>query len=292
MSNPHGEGSIEVNTTGISRLRVDKFYGIREKIGMNPKRIISLAPTHTETLFFLGLGAKVIGVTENCDYPTDAKTKETFGSWAYPDITGVLRERPDLVCTFSSHQEEIATLLSEKGINVFHSDPPDVQSAFHDIVSLANITKANDAQTSIQALFVRLESVQERLQNIMSKPKVLRILNWDPLITVGKAAFQADVIRQAGGVNITDHYDEPYVCINLEEALTLDPEVVFFCEPGLKQKIKSSPGWRKTEAVQQERVFCFPCGLTCRSGPRIIDMVEQLAKRLHPELFNQSGHMA
>jgi len=251
------------------------------------EKIISLAPTHTESLFFLGLESRIIGITENCDYPPRARRKETFGSWAYPDVQKIIRAKADLVCTFGKHQEQIAALLMEYGINVFHSDPPTVEDALSDIKNLGDISGAKNRHNRIKTLYDRLNNVEARLNGLCSKPSVMRIMNWDPLITIGPGTFQFDAVIKAGGENITKSFTKPYFPISISRVNELNPKVIFFCEHGLTQKIYADPAWKNINAVISKKVFHFPCGLTCRSGPRIVDMVERLAHSIHPERFNR-----
>ncbi len=252
---------------------------------MVDRKIISLAPTHTETLYFLGVKDKVIGVTENCDYPEEAKSKKTFGTWAYPNIPEILEVAPDLVCTFSSHQLEFARFLEEHGIRVFHSNPPDVKTAIGDIEKLGRLVEAIDLEAKVKSLVKRLEKIAEVTSSLDFRPSVFRIMNWNPLVTVGSGAFQDDVIRLAGGRNIFRSVTKPYFTVSLREVKKKDPEIIFFCEQDLKEKIRKSVSWKSIRAVRKNKIYCFPCGLTCRSGPRIVDMVEELAKVLHPGLF-------
>ncbi len=254
---------------------------------MYPRRIISLAPTHTEILYFLGVEDRVIGVTENCDYPEEVLKKGTFGSWVYPDIPKILDSKPDLVCTFSNHQLDFAQMLRDNGIEVFHADPPDVKTAIEDIKKLGKLLQVDDVVSRVESLLIRLRRIEEKLYQTKTKPRVFRIMNWEPLVTVGEGAFQNDVIRRAGGKNIFGDVNRPYHNVELEEVIERDPEAIFFCEQELKKKILADPLWASISAVREVNIFCFPCGLTCRSGPRIVDMVEELAKVLHPELFSK-----
>ena len=254
---------------------------------MYPRRIISLAPTHTEILYFLGAEDRVIGVTENCDYPEEVLKKETFGSWAYPDISKILNAKPDLVCTFSNHQIDFARMLRDNGIEVFHADPPDVKMAIEDIRKLGNLLQVDDVESKVESLLVRLHRVNEKIFDAKNRPQVFRIMNWAPLVTVGNGAFQNDVIRLAGGKNIFGDMKKPYFNVSLIDVKKRDPEVIFFCEQELKERILTDPSWETISAVRKKKIYCFPCGFTCRSGPRIVDMVEGLARVLHPGLFTK-----
>ncbi len=242
-------------------------------------RIISLAPTQTEIVAALGAVELLAGVTENCNFPAEVTRIRKFGSWYSPDVGAILRVRPDLVLTFGSHQDEIGAVIEEAGIRVYHSEPPTIAESirtFWDIARL--IGRENECERLTSSLEARLEHIAVSLERAAPRrrPSVFRIMNWNPLITPGPGAFQHDVIEFAGGRNIAAGGPTPYFVCPPDEIRAADPEIIFFCEPGTRTYLESDPEWRKVSAVRYGRVYVFDCGLTCRSGPRIVDMAEEL----------------
>lgn len=256
---------------------------------MNAKmRVISLAPTQTEIIASLGCFKYLVGVTENCDYPAPARKLPTYGSWYAPDINAVMYVRPDLVCSFGKHQQEIAETLTEAGLRVYHSDPDTVSSSLATIRDLAGIMGCAQAgAVLLEGLEKRLETVKRNVAKLdpLEYPSVLRIMNWDPLITVGSGAFQHDVIELAGGRNVMADGPAPYFACEPSQVFKRNPDVVYFCEPFILNLMEDDPQWREVKALRNKRYFLFDCGLACRSGPRIVDMVEQLAKAIHPKVW-------
>ncbi|MHC1742337.1 MAG: ABC transporter substrate-binding protein [Syntrophobacteraceae bacterium] len=253
-----------------------------------PLRIISLSPGQTEILAALGLTLETEGITENCDYPPEALGKRTFGTWFAPDLNGVMAARPDLVCTFGKHQEEAREVLQDAGLRLFHGNPDSVEASLTEMFRLGCETGREEAgRTLMTRLQERLTDVRRRIDSGRDPepPSVFRIMNWDPLITVGPGAFQHDVIRCAGGRNAHGEAEAPYVVCPGDLLGELDPDAVFFCEPFIRSILLGDPAWSTLKAVKTGRIFVFDCGLTCRSGPRILDMVESLAAALHPDLF-------
>ncbi len=251
-------------------------------------RIVSLAPTQTEIIAALNCENHLLGVTENCDYPEHIEGRATFGSWWAPDLPGVMEEKPDLVCTFGKHQEELAAILQEEGLQVYHSDPRTVKASLQTIEDIAVLLDCEKTALSLlQELHERLTEVAETLaaHSPVNRPKVLRIMNWKPLISVGPGSFQHDVIELAGGRNVMSDGMEPYMVCVPELIIQRDPQAIFFCEQHLLEVLPGDSRWQRVNAVREGKIFLFDCGLTCRSGPRIVDMVEGLASGLHPELF-------
>jgi iron complex transport system substrate-binding protein len=85
-----------------------------------PQRIVSLAPTHTEILFALGLADNVVGVSDYCNYPPEAKEKQKIGGFANPDIDKILALNPDLILAFGTIQKPIVKKLEVRGQKVFY----------------------------------------------------------------------------------------------------------------------------------------------------------------------------
>jgi len=251
-------------------------------------RVISLAPTQTEIIAALGQAARLIGVTENCDYPREVLSIPKYGSWYAPDLGSVARSRPDLVCTFGQHQEEIAGALQDEGLRVYHSAPSTVDASLRTFEELSDLLGCRaEARELLTGLVKRLEAVKGRIRGLKERerPRVLRIMNWEPLVTVGPGAFQHDVIEVAGGRNVFAGANEPYVAAEHKDAQEKNPQLIFYCEGFITEAIRTAAGWSGIDAVKEGQLFVFDCGLTCRSGPRIVDMVEELARVMHPALF-------
>ena len=246
--------------------------------------IISLAPTQTEILAALGITPA--GVTVDCDFPESVLPLPKFGSWHAPDLHRIIEAKPDLVCTFGRHQEEIKNTLVEAGLSVYHSDPDSIAASLKSIQELAHITGCGDSgEILVEQLGLRLNKVRQNLAGLKPQdcPRVLRIMHWEPLITVGPGSFQHDVIGFAGGLNIMADGPSPYFVCDPVAVRSRNPDLIFFCEPKILDSLQEQDGWRMVNALRYARIHVFDCGLTCHSGPRILDMVEQLAKALHPD---------
>jgi iron complex transport system substrate-binding protein len=246
-----------------------------------PVKLISLAPTQTEIIAALGMAGNLAGVTENCDFPETVKSIPRFGSWYSPDIRAIIEAGPDMVFTFGSHQEEIGTALRETGLQVYHSEPPTIAASLRSIREIADLLgREDECSLLIASLETRLRRIRKNVEAAGSfrRPTVFRIMNWDPLITPGPGAFQHDVIEFAGGNNIGGNGPAPYFVCDPERIRAGNPDIIFFCEPKIRDYLNQDPEWKTLGAVKEGRVFVYDCGLTCRSGPRIVDMAEALSE--------------
>ncbi|HKP86775.1 MAG TPA: cobalamin-binding protein [Blastocatellia bacterium] len=253
------------------------------KVTEHPQRIVSLAPSVTETLFALGLGDRVVGVTSYCDYPPEAAEKEKVGDTLRPSIERIVALKPDLVVASTASQlEQFVRDLDKVGIPVYVSNPRDLEGVLRSIGMIGDITRAGDRAEGLTGdMRARVNAIESRMAGIKQRPKVLFVLGVEPLITVGGASFINEMISRAGGDSVSAGLDAEYPTFSLETAVASRPEVIFFQAGGEKL-----PEWLKgTPAARSGRVFHIDDNLLLRPGPRIVDGLEQMASRIHPELF-------
>jgi len=256
-----------------------------------PQRIVSLAPSHTEILFALGLGDRVVGVTRYCNYPEEAKEKEKIGGFATAEIEKIIALKPDLILAFGTLQKSLVTELEDKGQTVFHLYPHNVKDILESFERIGEITGSSTAAKQLRKeIEERIETVQARIRNIpeQERPTVFRVMGLDPPATIGGDAFQTDVYRLAGGRNIFGNTKKDYFQLDLQTLVTLEPDIIVVCgedEHEVKARIKSQEGWEALTAVKADRVVVISCDLICRPSPRLAQTIEQLAKEFHPERF-------
>ena len=254
---------------------------------VQPERIVSLTASITETLFALGLEDRVVGVTDTCDYPEATSEKPDVGCWFDPDMDKLMALKPDLAIGAASAHSELKPALEAKGIDVLLVDPGSIDDVLGLIEQLGERLRATErASGLLDNLNARLEALDAKVDKISGEERLstCRILEWDEgqIYVAGPKSFQYDVIARAGGVNVTGGIDEVYPKIAVEKLLEWDPAAIFFCGYPKEFMLKtlgqsSSP----SRAIHAGRLFRFDCNLTCRNGPRIVDMAELLHKSLY-----------
>jgi iron complex transport system substrate-binding protein len=249
------------------------------KINADPQRIISLAPSVTETLFALGLADRIVGVTSYCDYPPEAAQKERVGDTMRPSIEKIVALKPDLVIASTASQlEQFVQRLDELGVPIYVSNPRSFDDVLASIERIGEITGTNTRAVELtRTLRARIAANEQRV-SALEKPRVLFILGTEPLITVGGASFVSDLIRRAGGVSVSDDVPGDYPQYSLETAVAKQPEVIFLQagEADLPSRLKQTP------AARSNRVFHLNDDLLLRPGPRIVEGLEQMAEKIHP----------
>ena len=188
------------------------------------QRIVSLAPSLTETVYALGLQDRLVGDTDYCDYPPDAQKKTKVGGAINPSLEQIVALRPDLVLVTKS-LNLIATVhsLDSLGISSYGTDPHTVKEILSSTERLAAVLGVPEAGTTLAAdLGHHLADLQQRLNGLAPR-RVLFIVWSDPLISIGKSTFIADALRLAGAVSIVDSaQDWPHT--SLEEVVRLQPD--------------------------------------------------------------------
>jgi iron complex transport system substrate-binding protein len=254
-----------------------------------PSRVVSMAPNVTEMLFALGLEEKVVAVTPFCDYPQEAQSKTRLGG-TNPSIEQILALKPDLVLAPQDMiQPDLLQGLDRVKVSTFvlqAAQLDDVLSQIQTIARLFDRSKAGDELAA--TIRQRIATIKERTQSL-PHPRVLYVLNTDPLQTVGPGSFIHQLIEAAGGANIAADTLTAYPRFALEEVLARDPELIVFpvgtAEGIPEEEQQQWRRWSSLSAVKHNRLVHVPSVLVDRPGPRIVEGLELLAKAIHPEAF-------
>ncbi len=251
-------------------------------IPIRPERIVSLAPSVTETLFALEAGDRVVGVTSYCDYPPVARLKESVGDTLKPSVERIVALRADLVIVSTASQlESSVQKLEELGIPVYVTNPRTVEGVLESIAAIGGIIGVADvARQLTDKLRSRISSTESRAAD-GTRPSVFVILGTEPLITAGAASFINDLVNRAGGRSISAEVSGDYPQYSLETAVAKQPQVIFLQAGGslLPERLRETP------AAVAGRVYRLDDDLLLRPGPRVVDGLEQMAGRIHPDAF-------
>lgn len=275
-------------SAAVFPLTLQDDVGTQVTLKAEPRRIVSLAPNHTETLFALGLGERVVGVTEYCNYPPEATIKQKVGGYADINLEQVVALQPDLVLASTLHMAQVVPALRERGLTVFVAEPDSVLDTLDTIVAIGRITgKEAEARTLTAQMQSRIEAVQAKVKNA-PRPKVFWELGAE-LYTAGPGSFINDLITLAGGENIAASTGQPWPQMSVEAIVLQDPDVIILADHNYGETIdtvKQRPGWANIRAVKEGRIIeLVNDDIVSRQGPRIVDGLEFIARALHPELF-------
>ena len=256
-----------------------------------PARIVSHVPSITETLFALGLGDKVVGRSDYDDYPPEAAEKTSVGNYFNPSIETIASLNPDIVLT-DGHSDNIKQ-LDTLHINYMVIDPKNLDDVYKDIDLIGRVAGVEEkASALIQSMKDTVTGVQNKVKGA-AKVRAIYLIDATDLNnpwTAGAGSFVDAMISMAGGENIAASVPSSYAQLSVEQIIALDPEVIIL--PGqhgtaftAPQALKDHPGWQKTTAVKNNRMVIVNSDLIDRSGPRIVQGLEEIAQTIHPELF-------
>lgn len=260
------------------------------------QRVVSLAPSNTEVLFAVGAGAQVVGRDEFTNYPEEATSLPTVGgSMGNYNAEAIVALKPDLVLAAEINPPELVQSLADLGLTVFYlANPTDMPSMYVNLLTVAELTgHVAEAQELVASLTARVEAVQEKVAPLSYAPVVFYELDaTDPNApyTTGPGTFMDLLINLAGGINAASNTGTPWAQLSVEELLVQNPQVILLGDAayGISvESVKARPGWDVLDAVKNDQVYPFNDDLASRPGPRLVDGLEELARLLHPEVFEK-----
>lgn len=258
-----------------------------------PQRIISLLPSNTEILFAVGAGDQVVGVTSYCTYPPQATTREQVGGITNKSLSleSIVALEPDLVLA-SGSQDEIIPLLEQSGLVVMALKPATLDDIYANIDLVGRVTGHLEQATALTAdMRRRVEAVRAKVAAIPDsrQPAVFYEVWDDPLMTAGPNTFIGQMVDIAGGHSIFADIKEDWPQVSAEVIVERNPEVIIGPSSHgsalIAEKIATRPGWANIKAVQNNRIYLLDSDMVSRPGPRVVDVLEEIARDLYPDLF-------
>ncbi len=262
-----------------------------------PQRIISLAPSTTEIAFALGAGSRVVAVDAFSDYPDAAKAVPKVTQGFNYNYEQIVTDKPDLVLAAGITSPDVVKKLEDLKLTVLVVGAPtqSFASVESDIQLVGQALDAGDqAKQVIAGMENKIADVKATVAKATTTPRVYWELDaTDPAkpYAPGGGAFLDDLIKMAGGTNVTASAKQGYAQVNAEEIVKADPEVIILSDAAYgttPDSVKKRPGWDGIAAVKNNRVLPIDDNLVSRPGPRIADGLLAAAKLIHPELFEAS----
>ncbi len=257
----------------------------------HPQRIISLAPSVTETVFALGFGNRLVGVTTYCDYPADAQKLPKIGGFMSPSLEVIVARRPDLVIGVSSATDPVkAREMQRLGLKVTLISLATVGDILNSIKSIARLLGNPQAGEQLVGKITRqFDAVKQR---VAPAPRRLTLLavGLRPLVAVGGKNFIDELITLAGGENIAGNAARPWLNLPGEYVVAKAPQVIIEAGMGSNrsESVKHWADLKSIPAVKERRVYAYPSDKILRPGPRIGEGLEEIARLVHPECFAEA----
>lgn len=245
------------------------------------RRIVSLAPHTTEMLFAAGAGAYIVGVSQFSDHPPQARAIPSVGSGVSLDLERILQMKPDLIVGWNNGQAAAQLdRLQSLGMAVFRSEPYDFAAIASSFERLARLSATETAGRAAAAQF------RERLGQLQDTYRQRRRLGvfyqiWrTPLMTLGGPHLVSSALRTCGADNVFGDLKQLAPTVSIEAVLKADPDVIV-ASSGEQDDVLA--GWKRfprMKAVSSGNLLLIDGELLNRSGPRILDGVEMLCRKL------------
>lgn len=263
--------------------------------GDEPRRIVSLAPSLTETVFALGLGDRLVGVSVYCDYPPEVERIDRVGTFITPNVEAIVAKQPDLILAVPSPgNRSPVESLERLGFAVTVVDPLSLDGIKESFLSIGSrLGRAEQAKELVARIDAKIESVRSKLEGVPPR-KVLMVVGQTPLIVAGAMTVQDDLIRLAYGVNLGASAGRDWPHVSIEYAISAAPEVIIDSTMGSEVRAgeqTSTAFWEAfptIPAVKEHRIFGYKAYEVLRPGPRIGEAFELIARFIHPERFETS----
>ena len=251
-----------------------------------PKRIISLAPNITETIYELKAENLLVGVTNYCDYPPETQIKEKVGSLLDPNIEKITSLKPDMIFMTTEGNSKYTYLsLKSNGFKVYVANPNDINGISRMIQNIGNILGKKDIGRQISE---KIDDTKKYYSVQVDSSKTLScfmIVSLNPLITVNKFTYISELLNLSGYKNIyADEFIE-YPNVNYEDVLIKNPDCIFFlCDTTKSNFVNETYSEIKNRlsvvnACKNNRIYGVDENIISRPGPRVMDGVKTLKSK-------------
>lgn len=253
------------------------------------QRVVSLAPTVTDTLVALGLSDRLVGVTFYDRVPPPYQPAVVGGVLA-PDLEAITRLQPDLIISCCFRQKEVQDYFQARGVRVLELPAETMADILKNLEYLGQLFQCQEAARELAQRFTaKLELIRQKVARIpeAQRRRVVRLMSDKKMLAPGDDSFQNEFIRQAGGIPPVWGQKGAVVTITPEAWRQFDPQVIYYCAstPAKMKALLQQPEWREVSAVREGRIHGFPCDLACRTSAHAADFVAWLASVIYTKEF-------
>lgn len=226
--------------------------------------VVSLVPGVTETIYAIGAGSKLVGVSLQCDHPAEARSVSKAGDPLKPNIETIVAMKPQVVfASAASRPEDFIKSLDEREIKVMVIDSKTLDDVFASIERIGEVLGQRDRAADL------VDEMKTRTARVASgfrpyRPKVFVQIAENSLEGPGRDSFVNDLITRSGGIPA--------------EPAAADPDVIVIAETSTNREPSGS--LRNSAAVKNRRVYRIRADILLRPGPRLADAIDMLSKHI------------
>jgi iron complex transport system substrate-binding protein len=251
-----------------------------------PKRIISLAPNITETIFELKADDLLVGVTDYCDYPPEVKKKEKVGSLLDPNIEKITALNPDLIFMTTEGNSKYTYLsLKSNGFKVYVTNPNEINGICRMIKNMGVILGKKDIGMQVEERILDMQKYYTIQKDNSKAISCFMIVSLNPLISVNKFTYINELLNLAGFNNIYSDELLEYPNINYEDVIIKNPDCIFFlCDTTKSDYVNETyleirSRLSVVNASKNNRIYGIDENIISRPGPRVMEGIKILKSK-------------
>ncbi|WP_027410095.1 cobalamin-binding protein [Anoxybacteroides tepidamans] len=257
-------------------------------------KIVSLCPSNTELLAYLGLTEKVIAVDDYSDWPPSVHELPKVGPDLHINMDVVEAMKPDLVLASLSvpGMERNVSELQKRNIPHLVLQPNSLQDIANDLLLVG---EALDHRKQAEAVVEQYQAVIDQYRRLAKNVEEPTTLYWEwwpkPVFTPGKANWLSEISELAGGSNIFADFEQANVQTDWQEVKKRNPKHICLAWVGVQTEkinpniVRKRPGWEEIDAVKEGNILILEESLFCRPSPRLLLGLKKLAALIYPDVF-------
>ncbi|WP_226641552.1 ABC transporter substrate-binding protein [Mesobacillus subterraneus] len=288
------------NTETVQQAEVKFPVTIKDGTGQEvtieskPEKIVSLIPSNTEIAYGLGLEEQIVGVSDFDNFPEEVAEKEKIGGMEF-NLEKIISMKPDLVLAHASsaHSSEAGLQqLKDTGITVLVVNDAKTFDEVYESISMIGTASGEKekADAMIADMKKKIEEIKTKAQEIKEEDRKSVFVEVSPapeVYAAGKNTFIDEMLQIIHAENTVT--EEGWPKLDSEAIIKSNPEVIItthgYYTPEPVKNVTSREGWDKITAVKENRVFDVHSDKVTRTGPRLTEGVEELAKAVYPDVF-------
>ncbi|MBS4192552.1 ABC transporter substrate-binding protein [Bacillus sp. FJAT-49705] len=263
-------------------------------IESKPEKIVSLIPSNTEIAFALGLGEEVVGVSDYDNYPEEVANKEKIGGMEF-NVEKIISLKPNLVLAHASSAHNSAEglkQLRDAGIAVLVvNDAKNIDQVYESINMIGTASGEKEkAEELVAGMKEKFEAIKEKAKEIKDEDRKKVFVEVSPapeIYAAGANTFINELLEMIHADNVIT--EEGWPKMDPEAVIERNPDVIitthgYYVEDPVGN-VLSRDGWQGINAVKNKQVVDVNSDAVTRTGPRLVEGVEELAKAIYPETF-------
>ena len=273
-----------ISLASLAQVAVVDDLGRSVSLPASARRVVSLAPSITESLFAIGAGECLAGVTTYCDYPPAVSSLPRVGGMTNPSIETILSLHPDLVVvSMEGNIREDFARMTALGVPVFVTNPRTLSGISRSLEQLGELTGHRaEARSLVDSISVRVSRVRAQVSG--QSLRTLLLVSLRPLIAAGGKTFLHELLEASGAQNIASTAPGTYPAYSREAVLAENPDAIILTADltaNIAGLTALFPEWANLAAVRNGRVYRINADIVSRPGPRAVDALETLFSLLH-----------